>query len=599
MTSSGRITANTYDLVGNVTQVASTCPWLPNQSFIENFNYDSADQLTAAQENQNNGYQLTVNYGHWGKVNNYDLAQTDFINNTSTGDSRLFTYPSDPNNLQVAQTIFAPEQCNGTADILFSFGINGSLRKRETTQPQQHTEYYLFNSQGNLKAYSDDIMGFAYYGYNAANTRTYKLSLYNTNVWINGQQEPLNMQLQQAMFYPNTYLNFNGNGEYTKHYYNGTERIASRLGDNTTTIALNNNILEDRKLLLEDQFRVDIHKLIEETVPIDLPPFMDVNTLQPIGTPNDIYYYHPNHLGSTSFVTDQNQTITQGFLYAPFGEITTEYNINFGNNVIPKYSFNAKELDEETGMYYYEARYYAPPTFTSRDPLFEKYFWMSPYAYCTNNPVKYVDPDGRKFVVPRVKIKGQKGRYNVTFNGTSITMQRTGIRKSEETIQYQSGTNEFVDNMVASYNYIVNCEGADVDNAMKQVAQSTTSINVKNKRDDGSYGHKTIRFDFSQGSKIEREDGVSGYQSPALGFWSEAYHAYLDIIDKKTQKSLSSFSDPYHLKEENYVHVTKENVVIDALNRYYGSNETKRNHYFDNKYGVTMKNVTDTNMEIK
>ena len=50
---------------------------------------------------------------------------------------------------------------------------------------------------------------------------------------------------------------------------------------------------------------------------------------------DEIFYYHPNHLGSTSFVTDQNQTITQGFLYAPFGEITTEYNVNFGNNVIP------------------------------------------------------------------------------------------------------------------------------------------------------------------------------------------------------------------------------------------------------------------------
>ncbi len=71
---------------------------------------------------------------------------------------------------------------------------NGSLRKREVTQPQQHIEYYLFNSQGNLKAYSDDVMSFAYYGYNAANTRTYKLSLYNTNIWINGQQQPLNMQ---------------------------------------------------------------------------------------------------------------------------------------------------------------------------------------------------------------------------------------------------------------------------------------------------------------------------------------------------------------------------------------------------------------------
>ena len=278
------------------------------------------------------------------------------------------------------------------------YSINGSLRKRETTQPQQNTEYYLFNSQGNLKAYSDDIMGFAYYGYNAANTRTYKLSLYNTNLWINGQQQPLHLQLQQAMFYPNTYINFNQNGEYTKHYYNGMERIASRLGDNNTTIAID-NMLENRKVSLEEQVRNDIQELISEPTQVDMPPMLDILNLQPTGTPNDIYYYHPNHLGSTSFVTDQNQNITQGFLYAPFGEITTEYNINFGNNVIPKYSFNAKELDEETGMFYYEARYYAPPVFTSRDVMFEKYFWMSPYAYCANNPVKYVDPSGNTVVI--------------------------------------------------------------------------------------------------------------------------------------------------------------------------------------------------------
>ena len=68
----------------------------------------------------------------------------------------------------------------------------------------------------------------------------------------------------------------------------------------------------------------------------------------------------------------------------------------FGNDVIPKYSFNAKELDEETGMYYFEARYYRAPTFTSRDPLFEKYPSISPYAYCANNPVKYIDPSGEE-----------------------------------------------------------------------------------------------------------------------------------------------------------------------------------------------------------
>ena len=64
------------------------------------------------------------------------------------------------------------------------------------------------------------------------------------------------------------------------------------------------------------------------------------------------------------------------------GEITTEYNANFYSNILPKYSFNAKELDEETGMYYYEARYYKPPVFTSRDAHFESYSSMSPYGYC-------------------------------------------------------------------------------------------------------------------------------------------------------------------------------------------------------------------------
>ena len=53
-----------------------------------------------------------------------------------------------------------------------------------------------------------------------------------------------------------------------------------------------------------------------------------------------------------------------------------------------------KELDEETGMYYYEARYYAPPVFTSRDPLMDQKPWLTPYHYCSNNPVGRVDPSG-------------------------------------------------------------------------------------------------------------------------------------------------------------------------------------------------------------
>jgi RHS repeat-associated protein len=67
--------------------------------------------------------------------------------------------------------------------------------------------------------------------------------------------------------------------------------------------------------------------------------------------------------------------------FLPFGEVRWGY-------------FNAKELDEENGMYYYSARYYAPPTFISRDPMFEKYPDISPYTYCSNNPMNKVDPTG-------------------------------------------------------------------------------------------------------------------------------------------------------------------------------------------------------------
>ena len=84
-------------------------------------------------------------------------------------------------------------------------------------------------------------------------------------------------------------------------------------------------------------------------------------------------------------------------VYIPFGEVFVEQ--RDGNWNTP-YLFNAKELDEETGLYYYGARYLDPTgvQWLSVDPLFEKYPDFSPYNYCAGNPVKLVDLDGRKAV---------------------------------------------------------------------------------------------------------------------------------------------------------------------------------------------------------
>ena len=65
------------------------------------------------------------------------------------------------------------------------------------------------------------------------------------------------------------------------------------------------------------------------------------------------------------------------------------------------YLFNAKEFDEETGMYYYGARYYEPrlSLWMSTDPMQEKYPNITSYCYTFDNPIKYIDPQGLENVV--------------------------------------------------------------------------------------------------------------------------------------------------------------------------------------------------------
>jgi len=106
-------------------------------------------------------------------------------------------------------------------------------------------------------------------------------------------------------------------------------------------------------------------------------------------------YYHTDHLGSTRLITDEQGNVVTDSTYTSFGESTVS-----GED--EPYLYTGKEIDS-TGLYYYGARYYDPETgrFISKDPGFGRLGnpqTLNRYVYVLNNPLKYIDPDGRENV---------------------------------------------------------------------------------------------------------------------------------------------------------------------------------------------------------
>jgi RHS repeat-associated protein len=105
------------------------------------------------------------------------------------------------------------------------------------------------------------------------------------------------------------------------------------------------------------------------------------------------FYYHIDHLGSTRLITDESADIVVSTQFEPFGEDTLSSE--------ESYLFTGKKQDE-TGLYYYGARYYDPELgrFITRDPLAGDRTnpqSLNLYAYCVNNPLKLADPTGMFF----------------------------------------------------------------------------------------------------------------------------------------------------------------------------------------------------------
>ncbi|HQI45692.1 MAG TPA: RHS repeat-associated core domain-containing protein [Bacteroidales bacterium] len=214
------------------------------------------------------------------------------------------------------------------------------------------------------------------------------------------------------------------NNRYTKHYYIEGQRICSKLGKGFSAppVGITQSVtpISGTYTNIAKKVLVMFHRGDYKT------GFDTLNTTYPASitiVPNltlpetDRYFYHSDHLGSSSFISSNAGTTTQHLQYLPFGEPNrpkavssrTPLKIKYyceqcfveqksTTAYLSPYRFSGKERDEETGYSYFGARYYNPELsiWLSVDPLASKYPSTSVYMYCLGNPVMLFDPDGRE-----------------------------------------------------------------------------------------------------------------------------------------------------------------------------------------------------------
>ena len=208
---------------------------------------------------------------------------------------------------------------------------------------------------------------------------------------------------------------------------------------------------------------------------------------------------------------------------------------------ITPYLFNAKEFDEETGMYYYGARYYEPrlSLWMSVDPLQEKYPKISTYCYAANNPIKFIDSDGRKLL-------------------------------------FASGTTEaFKQKFRAAIMYL---HEHNADGIIAQIDKSSTIIYITERVGEASAfskTKKTIYWDPNMGVLTSSDKKMS----PSALLNHEADHTlqYLKNPDKFAQDSKTLDPD-YNDKEEMRVITGSEQKTALALGEISEGEVTRTDH---------------------
>ena len=262
---------------------------------------------------------------------------------------------------------------SGVAETAADYDFAGSFEYKGARGSQ-----YIYNANGSMVA--DRSRGIAYVTYDANNNPS---AIYFTNGNVTKYKYGATGQKLGVEYYvatPNTSVAF------------GAEPDALTLGQ--TMYAGSKGYLLGGSLVVKDGM-VDRY-LFEGG-------YAKALRVSPNSYRFAFHYYNQDHLGNIREVVDSAGTVGQVTNYYPFGMPYADPAAVLNASSQP-YKYNGKELDRMHGLdtYDYGARQYDPVLgrWDRMDPLSEKYYDVSPYAYCENNPVRYNDPDGKQFMTP-------------------------------------------------------------------------------------------------------------------------------------------------------------------------------------------------------
>lgn len=310
----------------------------------------------------------------------------------------------------------------------------------DSFQARVNERKIIWDEENRIRAISNN--GYVnMYTYDGKGDRTIKINAETEGVYVNGQFAGSRSGITGYSLYVSPYFSVrNARGIGTKHIYIGNERIVSQLTNYISwpnlnnditikhpekdTVKLDNTLISGNKFIpvryarkmvksealmngYFDDFELPHSTLAHNSLtkawpvlvyPINADPAKQEQTGKVISTvdanENLRYFYHTNYLGSTNFISDKDGSVVQYIEYMPFGETFMEQRKDYSNQFL----FNGKEQDQETGLYYYGARYYDPATYQwlGVDPMAEKFAGISPYDFSYNNPLRMKDNDGKE-----------------------------------------------------------------------------------------------------------------------------------------------------------------------------------------------------------